>query len=557
MMEHHSLYVWQFSKVPLAFNESYNWLLLKDGTELPSSLLAELPLSLASELTIALRQSDSYVLYDAYNPSWRHGGHLNMTYMGNWTSKNGLTITLTQQKYHRRADLHGLLLNFSIVVGKSSINNDLHPFYIVQQITHRPPHMDLMTYISSTSDPNLDSMSRFGYLLMKHLQNRHNFSMNILPTKSWGYLINGSFDGMMRHFIDGISDAGITPAQMKPERIHYVDLTVKIWVAKICFLFRHPKKSNLGNKFIKPFTPEVWWTTVALGIICWFAMSVTILCKIWFGTSDPLNDLDNDPVMGSGLMTIAMICQQGSHKEPRTYSGRIVFLACIFFSLMLYQFYSASIVGSLLAEPPRYIKTLKDLLDSDMEIGIEDISYTFDFLHSSTDPVVQEFNKKRIIPNGKRSRTPTYDIEEGLQKVKKGGFAYHIDTSTAYKIIQDTFTDDEICDLQDVHLFSPRIAYLATAKNSPFKEILTYGTRQMVESGLIRRQYSFWSTPQPRCFRNHNTEPSPVTFDEFVPVIFLLLIGIMVSIGVAMTESHVKCQARKDFAISRKYTQYN
>lgn len=39
------------------------------------------------------------------------------------------------------------------------------------------------------------------------------------------------------------------------------------------------------------------------------------------------------------------------------------------------QFYSASIVGSLLAEPVKFIKTLDDLANSDLDIGIEDLGY--------------------------------------------------------------------------------------------------------------------------------------------------------------------------------------
>lgn len=45
----------------------------------------------------------------------------------------------------------------------------------------------------------------------------------------------------------------------------------------------------------------------------------------------------------------------------------------------MYQFYSASIVGSLLMTKPKTIKTLKNLIDSDLKIAIEDIVYTRDF----------------------------------------------------------------------------------------------------------------------------------------------------------------------------------
>ena len=46
---------------------------------------------------------------------------------------------------------------------------------------------------------------------------------------------------------------------------------------------------------------------------------------------------------------------------------------------MLYQFYSASVVGSLLAVPPRFITTPQALLESTLDMGAEDIAYNYDF----------------------------------------------------------------------------------------------------------------------------------------------------------------------------------
>ena len=73
----------------------------------------------------------------------------------------------------------------------------------------------------------------------------------------------------------------------------------------------------------------------------------------------------------------------GSYDVPRFYSGRIVFLLLYIGSLFIYQFYSASIVGSLLAESPRFIRTVHDLLGTSMEIGIEDVGYNHNFLRVS------------------------------------------------------------------------------------------------------------------------------------------------------------------------------
>lgn len=69
----------------------------------------------------------------------------------------------------------------------------------------------------------------------------------------------------------------------------------------------------------------------------------------------------------------------GLSDGPRLYSGRIVFMSLFLWGLMLYQFYSASVVGSLLAKKSRWINTPQDLVDSNLEIGMENMAYVHDF----------------------------------------------------------------------------------------------------------------------------------------------------------------------------------
>ena len=62
----------------------------------------------------------------------------------------------------------------------------------------------------------------------------------------------------------------------------------------------------------------------------------------------------------------------------------MVFLSLFIWGLLLYQFYSASIVGSLLSEPTRFINTLEDLVNSNLEVGIEDMAYNYDLFAVSS-----------------------------------------------------------------------------------------------------------------------------------------------------------------------------
>lgn len=64
---------------------------------------------------------------------------------------------------------------------------------------------------------------------------------------------------------------------------------------------------------------------------------------------------------------------------------------------------------------------------------------------------------------------------KGLAMVKKGGFAFHVDIATAYKIIRETFTEKEICELTEIQLFPPQRMVAIVQKRSPFRKLVTYG----------------------------------------------------------------------------------
>lgn len=64
---------------------------------------------------------------------------------------------------------------------------------------------------------------------------------------------------------------------------------------------------------------------------------------------------------------------------PRLLSGRVIVVFFLLFSLMLYQFYSDYIISYLLMDPPKRINNLKDLLDSSLKAGCEDILIDRDY----------------------------------------------------------------------------------------------------------------------------------------------------------------------------------
>lgn len=67
-----------------------------------------------------------------------------------------------------------------------------------------------------------------------------------------------------------------------------------------------------------------------------------------------------------------------------------------------------------------------------------------------------------------------YEPEEGLRLVRKGGFAFHVETSTAYPIIEKTFTNEKICELEEIQMYRTQPMHTNLQKNSPFREMMNY-----------------------------------------------------------------------------------
>lgn len=64
------------------------------------------------------------------------------------------------------------------------------------------------------------------------------------------------------------------------------------------------------------------------------------------------------------------------------------------FALVMYQFYGSFIVGSLLTETPKTIKTMKQLLNSKLDFAMDPFPYIQDtFVHISEESAVEMYNK--------------------------------------------------------------------------------------------------------------------------------------------------------------------
>lgn len=139
------------------------------------------------------------------------------------------------------------------------------------------------------------------------------------------------------------------------------------------------------------------------------------------------------------LCIMEAILMQGPAPELfRCNSTRLLIVSVSIFSILLMQFYGAFIVSSLLSEPPRTITNLQALYNSSLEVGMENVPYNYDVFMNSTNPLVHNLYKYRIC-NKHTNHHNIITLEEGVKRIGKGNFAFHVAIDRAYRLLKSEY----------------------------------------------------------------------------------------------------------------------
>lgn len=102
-------------------------------------------------------------------------------------------------------------------------------------------------------------------------------------------------------------------------------------------------------------------------------------------------------------------------------------------------------------------------------IGVQDTPYARFYFPRQTDPIRKQFYATRVAPpNGPDAYV---NQTEGMEKLRQGMYAFHIETGPAYKHMAKTFMPNEKCGLVVIKFFGESDTYHAFQKRSPFKEM--------------------------------------------------------------------------------------
>ncbi|XP_021710131.1 glutamate [NMDA] receptor subunit 1 [Aedes aegypti] len=508
------------------FNASYYWLMFANGSlEESACLLGKQNLNIDAKVTLVVDQRvqhNVFDVYDVFSPAIKRGAALNTTLMGNWSHEGGFTITVNQTEYERRIDFAGISLKTAVLT-----LDQLH-------------HATLMQLLTKQGTIRSYSLHRLGYRFLEFLLEKHNFSVQFIRINDWGFTSTDGYSsfGLVGQMGAKKVDFLINSLAYQPERVGVMDYTITIGVSKMLIVFRHPQKNEGRYFFLKPFRAELWIAIIGLNVVATLVVCMTYRSKSIKEYDDPRS---NDDRRLAWLTVFGILFQQGTSSTVSFSSTRITLISTLVFSILISQFYSAYIVGYLLIVPPKTMNTVQHLIDSDFRVLVENLGYNIDFLNRTTDPVVLELYHRKIL-NGEDNFV---NITQGLELVKRGGFAFQCDTAYAYPLMKESFTDKEVCDIQEIMYNRLRPLNLPLRKGSQFKQLFRITLRKVMETGNGAYQNKYFFSKKLICDKNYIKTVS-VDLDHLLVLFGSLLGGMAGSFVIMLLEiGYVKVRKRK------------
>ncbi|KAJ8959817.1 hypothetical protein NQ318_011549 [Aromia moschata] len=448
------------------FNQPFRWLIL--GTT--NGNFDDFYFGVDSRVFVVSKYGSEYGIKSLYKHA-ENSSRFCENDIAVWKSNEGFLYFNEFAVSRNRTDLNGLPLRISYV------------------ITNPDTHNHLWDY----RDKHIDAIFKLNWILTHHLLSFVNGTSIKIFRNTWGYknITTSLYSGLIGDLQTGNAELGGTASFFTLDRIDIVDYIAATNPTFMKFIFKAPPLSYVANVFTLPFDTYVWYSCflmtaailVVLYIIVFWEWKDPIFRKKIFG---PQTVAPN--VFDVFLLEVGAITQQGSDAEPRSNAGRIATIFTFIALMFLYTSYSANIVA-LLQSTSESIKSLEDLFYSRISLGVEDIN--------AQEPIRKKIYEEKVAPKGQKPNFMT--VEEGIRRVREGFFAFHVELSSGYKMVADTFQENEKCSLKEIEYVNLIEPWLAVKKNSSYKEIFKVGMRKMHESGLQRREANRIYTKKPTC----------------------------------------------------------
>uniref|UniRef100_A0A2A4JDU9 Uncharacterized protein n=1 Tax=Heliothis virescens TaxID=7102 RepID=A0A2A4JDU9_HELVI len=488
--------------------KDYSFIMITENLPLILETLSRYPIKVDSDVIVAHKLNQTFNLYEVYHTGYKSKGKYVTRLIGNWNSSLYIEDL-------NRWDLGGAFVKTAVVI----VNPTRLTNQTVERYMEKPFRMQV----------KVDTVHRMKFfILLRYMRDMYNFRFDMHRVNSWGYKRNGTFDGMVQALNSGQAELGGAPVFFRVDRWELVQYVSEVWVSRHSFIFRHPKyPGGFYTIYTRPLSVIVWYCVIAM-----LVMSAVILWAMLVVQNNK-GDNEDSSLSLAGIIIWGAICQQGIAINRQSTSTKLLVFITFMYAVTLYQYYNATIVSSLLLEAPRNIRTLKDLLDSDLKAGAHDILYNYDYFKRTTDPVAIELLHKKIVTATQQNY---FSAEKSMELVKRGGYAIHIDTSIAFPLIKATFNEREICETTFVQMYPSQRMGVVMTKNTQYREHVAYAFRRFKEAGLPERLRLELDEPMPECAHTPDSSIFCVGIREFSTPLLVLAIGMTMSVVILLCE---------------------
>nr|QLI62102.1 ionotropic receptor 75q2 [Streltzoviella insularis] len=505
------------SKIENHFRSPFRWIIIdgfNNGTHksiIPQSL-SNIEVLLDAEVLIARPIDNStYDLHLVYKIS--HTNNWKIEFYGNWSIEYGFqkAYQLIDSAALRRLNLNGYEINICYVLTDN----------------------DSINHLTDGVNDHIDTITKVNFPTTNHLLDFLNAKRKYIFVETWGYRVNGTWNGMTGYLVREEVEIGGSPMFFTSERIAIVDYISSPTPTRSKFIFQQPKLSYENNLFLLSFRSTVWYSTLGLIFLLFLALFIVAM---WERKRDQLKEKDAD-ILRPSLADVALLifgaaCQQGSPVELKSSLGRVVMLILFLTLMFLYTSYSANIVA-LLQSSSSQIRTLEDLLHSRIKFGVHDTVFNRYYFSTATEPIRKAIYQTKIAPPGTKPRFMT--MQEGVKKMQQGLFAFHMETGVGYKFVGKYFQEAEKCGLKEIEYLQVIDPWLAVRKNTPFKEMFKIGLKRIQEHGLQSRENHLFYEKRPKCTGTGSNFVS-VSIVDCYPAFLVLFYGALVSISLLIIE---------------------
>ncbi|XP_016963044.1 ionotropic receptor 75a [Drosophila biarmipes] len=526
------------------FNKTYQWFLW--GVDIEVETLFPYKLKYVgpnAQITYVNKSDKGYAYWDIHSKGRHLKSPLEINFIATLTND---TLNIARdifllQSIDFRGQFNGITLRGASVIDKEDIISNEQ----IESILSRP-----------TKDAGVAAFIKYHYELLGLLRDRFNFTVNFRNSRGWaGRLGNSTFRlGLLGIVMRNEADIAASGAFNRINRFAEFDIIHQSWKFETAFLYRYTPDLDTHGKsgnFLSPFSDRVWFfslLTLAAFCITWIIFEI-IDINIFFHRGDSsqkqegLNrKLENELNAKKGklclkttciervLQTFGACCQQGLDPNPRDRSVRFLVMTLFLFSLVMYNYYTSSVVGGLLSSSDQGPATVDEITSSPLKISFEDIGYYKVLFRESQNRSITRLIEKKLSSSRSPNELPIFShIEEAVPYLKTGGFAFHCEVVDAYPVIAELFDANEICDLREVSgLMEVEILNWILHKNSQYTEIFRTAMCNAQEKGFVERILRRRQIKKPACQSLYTVYP--VSLSGVLPAFVILISGYLISL---------------------------